>query len=219
MRDLLLKEAYRIAKEGDYSDALKVARALLAYGMTTKKLESLTQSLALTHILHCEEPVYFGVVKESEYRISETLGDNYIGVSPDALSKFYIKRPVYARDSNCHEVLFQLDGKWFYVCLKGGGDYGGQVVYADNSYDYSLGLIPYFDLEKIKAKAQELIAELGDVDYYVWERPDNFSMPYVDYRPLQQAQTALALEALGVMPKTNEFSKSTTRFNLKGFTK
>ena len=212
MIELLTKEAYRIAKEGDYSRSLKVARALLAYGMTTKKLEALTQSLALTHITHYKKSVHFGVVNESDYRISDTFGNSYIGISADASSKFYVKSPVYVRDGNCHEVLFPLDGHWYYVCLKGGRNYGGLVVYADDK-DSSLGVIPYFDLEGIKAQAQELIAELGDaelgdVDSHVWERPENFSMPSMDYRHLQHAQTALALEALGIAPKKNELYQS-----------
>jgi len=187
------EDAYNFAKRDQIYFAQKVIGALVAYGFSDEEIEALRKNVGITYLKHCDNPI-FGGVDYYDYRLA-TVDDNgedgkqYIGLSPYAYRTFSVTDFVYVRNGKSQVVLFEFEKAWFYINLS--KNYGGRVV----TFHYNKAwVIPYFDLEWIKAKAQERIRNL---EYHEWELPENFSMASSEFEATQQEQTELALDHYG----------------------
>jgi len=198
----LEQEAYRFAKLGKIYEAQKILDTLAMLGLGIEDIEALRSNVGMTFLKNHEGHPKFGVI-EPFYLRHAVVGDykgedrQYIGLSPYTYYRFLTFAPYYSKKYERKEFLYNNGVDLFYIYIpkdESKEPYGGLVVEA---YDGEYAVLPYFDLEGLKAKAQELIAELGDVDYYVWERPKNFSMDSADYAHIQEAQTELALDHYG----------------------
>ena len=192
------EEVYRLAKLGDIYTAYHIVVALDVWGnMSSDEFNALRQNVCFTYLKSTDKPIEWGVVEYYEYRNATVLTsgeDQYIGLSPSPHAKFSVTDFVYNKHGNSLVALFEVENEWFYVNFNPHQKYGGRVV---GFYKGTAWVVPYFDLTQIKAKAQELIDELGGVDYHEWERPKNFSMDSADYAHIQEEQTELALDHYG----------------------
>ena len=202
----LEQEAYHLAKLGKICEAQKLVDTLVILGLGVEEIKALRSNVGMTFLKNHEEHPKFGVI-EPFYLRHAVVGDykgedrQYIGLSPYAYYRLMAFVPYYSKKYSekyeQKEFLYNNGVDWFYIYIpkdESKAPYGGLVVEA---YKGECGVLPYFDLEGIKAKAQELIDELGDVDYHVWERPKNFSMDSADYAHIQEEQTELALDHYG----------------------
>ena len=198
----LEQEAYHLAKLGKICEAQKLVDTLVILGLGVEEIKALRSNVGMTFLKNHEEHPKFGVI-EPFYLRHAVVGDykdedtQYIGLSPYAYYRFLTFAPYYSKKYERKEVLYNNGVDWFYINIpadKSKEPYGGLVV---GAYKGEYWVLPYFDLEKIKAQAQECIRELGDVDYYTWESPKNFSMDSAECTLLQEAQTELALDHYG----------------------
>jgi len=199
---MLEQEAYGFAERKDIESAIKIVDILKVLGVPEEEIAELRNKVGLTYLKRCKE-VKFGIVPPYALHTATVDADDehesddnqYIGLSPYALQTFQVSRPIYYKELRNKKVLFPQNGKWYYVSLKDGGDYGGRVIHA---HDGVYWVIPFFNLERIKMLAQEHIRELGDVNSHVWERPENFWTKPAECEYVQHVETKLAVKHYGL---------------------
>jgi len=204
LQEMLAEKAYDFAKGNDPYRANKMIDTLVSLGMVEEEIEAIRREAGITYLKQCKDPVKFGVI-EPFYLRHAVVGaydkgedTQYIGLSPYAYYRFLTFVPYYSKKYERKEVLYNNGVDWFYINIpadKSKEPYGGLVV---GAYKGEYWVLPYFNLEKIKAQAQECIREIGDVEYYTWESPKDFSMDSADYAHIQEQQTWLALSYYGL---------------------
>ena len=205
LQEMLAEKAYDFAKGNDPYRANKMIDTLVSLGMVEEEIEAIRREVGITYLKQCKDPVKFGVV-ESFYLRHATVdaydkGEDtqYIGLSPYGHYRFLTYAPFYSKKYGRKEVLSQLARDWYYINIpkdESKAPYGGLVV---SAYRGEYWVLPFFDLEQIKALAEKHIRNLGDADSHAWESPENFTKEFSEYEHLYKLHTALALEHYGLL--------------------
>jgi len=204
LQEMLAEKAYDFAKGNDPYRANKMIDTLVSLGMVEEEIEAIRREAGITYLKQCKDPVKFGVI-EPFYLRHAVVGaydkgedTQYIGLSPYAYYRFLTFVPYYSKKYERKEVLYNNGVDWFYINIpadESKAPYGGLVV---DAYKGEYWVLPFFDLEQIKALAEKHIRNLGDADSHAWESPENFTKVFSEYEHLYKLHTALALEHYGL---------------------